>query len=126
MSRPALVAAQPAPLLERPGGVVSDPDAREPLVAILGTDADRALDHLTAGQALQRVLLTITDSGLTSSMISQPIEVPTAREQLRRSLRRSGIPQMALRIGYGRSGRPSPRRDLGDVLGAGNADPDGS
>jgi hypothetical protein len=98
----------------------------EPLVAVLGATGDLPIDQLIAGQALQRVLLTVVDLGLAGSMISQPIEVPTAREQLRRSLRRSGVPQMALRIGYGRSGRPSPRRDLGDVLGAESEDPDGS
>jgi nitroreductase len=88
----------------------------EPLVAILGSAGDRPTDQITAGQALQRVLLTVTDAGLSASMLSQPIEVPTARDQLRRSLHRSGIPQMALRIGYGQPGRPTPRRDLADVL----------
>jgi hypothetical protein len=73
-------------------------------------------DHLAAGQALQRVLLTVADAGLASSMFSQPIEVPAARDQLSRSLGRLGVPQMALRIGYGRPGRPTPRRDLADVL----------
>jgi nitroreductase len=88
----------------------------EPLVAILGSAADSPADQIRAGQALQRVLLTATDAGLASSMISQPIEVPTARDQLRRSLGRAGIPQMALRIGYGHPGRPTPRRDITDVL----------
>ena len=88
----------------------------EPLVAILGSAGDRPIDQITAGQALQRVLLTVTDAGLAASMLSQPIEVPTARDQLRRSLHRSGIPQMALRIGYGQPGRLTPRRDLADVL----------
>jgi nitroreductase len=88
----------------------------EPLVAILGTAGDRPLDQLVAGQALQRVLLTVTDAGLACSMISQPIEVPAAREQLRRSLGRSGMPQLALRIGYGQPGTPSRRRPAADVL----------
>jgi hypothetical protein len=88
----------------------------EPLVAILGTAGDRACDQFVAGQALQRVLLTATDAGLISSMISQPIEVPAAREQLRRSLGRSGMPQIALRLGYGHPGRPTPRRELAEVL----------
>jgi nitroreductase len=88
----------------------------EPLVAILGTAGDRPLDQLVAGQALQRVLLTVTAAGLACSMISQPIEVPAARDQLRRSLGRSGMPQMALRIGYGRPGRPARRRAVEDVL----------
>jgi nitroreductase len=88
----------------------------EPLVAILGSAGDGAADQIGAGQALQRVLLTATDAGLATSMISQPIEVVAARDQLRRSLGRSGVPQMAVRIGYGQPGRPTPRRDLADVL----------
>ncbi|PRY32359.1 Acg family FMN-binding oxidoreductase [Pseudosporangium ferrugineum] len=88
----------------------------EPLVGILGSAGDRPADQLIAGQALQHVLLTATDAGLASSMMSQPIEVPAAREQLRRALRRSGTPQIALRIGYGDPGRPTPRRDLDDVI----------
>ncbi|MEU8233165.1 nitroreductase [Actinoplanes sp. NPDC048967] len=88
----------------------------EPLVGVLGTMGDLPVDQVVAGQALQRVLLTVVDQGLACSMISQPIEVPAARDQLRRSLRRSGSPQMTLRIGYGHPGRPSPRRDLADIL----------
>jgi nitroreductase len=88
----------------------------EPLIAVLGVAGDLPYDQLVAGQALQRVLLTATDAGLASSMISQPIEVPAAREQLRRSLSRSGTPQMALRLGYGHPGRPTTRRDLDEVL----------
>jgi len=88
----------------------------EPLVGILGTPTDRAIDQITAGQALQKLLLTATDAGLAASMISQPIEVPAARDQLRRSLNRTGFPQMALRIGYGMPGHPAPRRAVADVL----------
>ena len=88
----------------------------EPLVAILGTVSDRPQDQLVAGQALQNVLLTATDAGLACSMMSQPIEVPAARDQLRRSLGRSGSPQMALRIGYGEVGGVTNRRDLDEVL----------
>jgi hypothetical protein len=88
----------------------------EPLIGILGSAGDTPADQINAGQALQRVLLTATDAGLASSMMSQPIEVPAARDQLRRSLGRSGVPQMALRIGYGHPGHPTPKRDLTDVL----------
>ncbi|OJF12324.1 Acg family FMN-binding oxidoreductase [Couchioplanes caeruleus] len=88
----------------------------EPLLAVLGAGADRPVDQVAAGQALQRVLLTATDAGLATSLISQPIEVPPAREQLRRSLGRSGMPQIALRIGYGQAGHPAPRRPVDEVL----------
>ena len=49
-------------------------------------------------------------------MISQPIEVATAREQLRLALHQYGAPQMVLRIGYGPPGRPTPRRPVADVV----------
>ena len=88
----------------------------EPLVGILGVAGDSRIDQIVAGQALQKVLLTATDAGLAASMLSQPIEVPAARDQLRRSLRRAGIPQLAVRLGYGRPGHPSPRRDVAEVL----------
>ncbi|MFI7542528.1 Acg family FMN-binding oxidoreductase [Actinoplanes sp. NPDC049599] len=96
----------------------------EPLVGILGTRGDVPIDQLVAGQALQRVLLTVVDLGLACSMISQPIEVPAARDQLCRSLRRSGSAQMALRIGYGHAGHPGPRRALEDVLAGPGEEPE--
>jgi nitroreductase len=88
----------------------------QPLVAVLGTTGDSPGDQVVAGQALQRVLLTATDLDLAVSMISQPIEVPGAREQLRLALGRAGPPQMVLRIGYGLTGTPTPRRAVADVL----------
>jgi len=91
---------------------------REPLVAVLGTGGDLPVDQLVAGSALQRVLLTITDLGLASSMFSQPIEVKAAREQLRIALGRFGCPQMVLRVGYGESGPTTPRRPVSDVIDA--------
>jgi len=91
----------------------------EPLVAVLGVAGNTAGDQLTAGQALQAVLLTATDAGLATSMLSQPIEVPAAREQLRLALGRFGVPQMVLRIGYGLPGQPTPRRPIDDVIDTG-------
>ena len=89
----------------------------EPLIGILGVSGDRPLDQTVSGQALQKVLLTAVDAGLATSMISQPIEVPAARDQLRRSLGRSGWPQIVVRFGYGTPGHPSPRRDVAEVIG---------
>jgi nitroreductase len=88
----------------------------EPLVAVLGTAGNLAADQLRAGYALQRVLLTITDLGLACSMLSQPIEVPAAREQLRVALGRYGTPQMVLRIGYGDPSPTTPRRAAAVVM----------
>lgn len=88
----------------------------EPLVAVLGSPRDTATDQIAAGQALQRVLLTATDSRLAVSMLSQPIEVPRAREQLRLALGRYGMPQMVMRIGYGQRGWPTRRREVDEVI----------
>ena len=88
----------------------------DPLVAVLGTAGDTFMDQLVAGQALQRVLLTATEHRLAVSVLSQPIEVPAARDRLRRGLGRLGAPQMVLRIGYGQPGFPTPRRPVGDVI----------
>ena len=82
---------------------------------MLGSTGNTAVDQVIAGQALQRVLLTATDAGLGVSMLSQPIEVPGAREALRLSLGRFGTPQMVMRIGYGQPGSadPAPQRRRG-------------
>jgi nitroreductase len=90
----------------------------EPIVAVLGTAGDDPSAQLGAGVALQRVLLTATDAGLATSMLSQPIELAAAREQLRLALGRSGSPQMVLRVGYGEPGFPTPRREPEDVIAA--------
>ncbi|MFI5842079.1 Acg family FMN-binding oxidoreductase [Catenuloplanes sp. NPDC051500] len=103
------------------GGIDTKYPAKEvePLVAVLGTPADSAAEQVTAGQALQKLLLTVTDAGLASSLVSQPIEVPAAREQLRLALGRHGPPQMVVRIGYAAPGAATPRRPAGSVIVAG-------
>jgi nitroreductase len=113
--------SEPQDLLPRPdfGGRRRAPGRDyepEPLVAVLGSAGNTATDQVTAGQALQRVLLTATDAGLGVSMLSQPIEVPGAREALRLSLGRFGTPQMVMRIGYGQPGTATPRRRVDEVL----------
>ncbi|WP_245666043.1 Acg family FMN-binding oxidoreductase [Actinoplanes subtropicus] len=100
----------------------------EPLIGIVGSPGDLPVDQTVAGQALQRVLLTAVAAGLETSMISQPIEVPAARGQLRRSLGRSGFPQIVVRFGYGTPGVPTPRREPAEVVrdfGPGTAGSDG-
>jgi nitroreductase len=113
--------AEPQDLLPlRPFGSRPRPPGRdfeaEPLVAVLGTAGDVPGDQITAGQALQRVLLAATDLGLAASLVSQPIEVPSAREQLRLALSRYGTPQMVMRVGYGQPGWPTPRRDPAETI----------
>jgi nitroreductase len=88
----------------------------DPLVAVLGAHSESPRDDLIAGQALQRVLLTATSNGLSTSLLSQPVDVPAIREELRIGLRRTGSPRILLRTGYGLPGSPTPRRPVAEVL----------
>jgi hypothetical protein len=87
----------------------------EPLIGVLGTHGDTAADQVQAGQALQRVLLTATDRGLAASLVSQPIEVGSVREQLRLALGRHAPPQVLVRFGYANPAPPSGRRPVAEV-----------
>ncbi len=106
----------------RPFGTAARAPGRDfeeqPLIGVLGTATDSPNDQLTAGHALQRALLTLTCAGLAASMLSQPIEVAAAREQLRLALGRYGVPQMVLRIGYGTPAFATPRRAAAEVIDA--------
>jgi len=88
----------------------------DPVLGVLGTDANLPHQDLVAGQALQRMLLTATTAGLTTSLFFQPIEAATARNELRAGLRRRGWPSMLIRIGYGVPVPPTPRRELREVV----------
>jgi nitroreductase len=88
----------------------------EPLLGVFGAPSDSPWDDLAAGQGLQRLLLTATTLGLASSLISQPIEVPQVREELRLGLRRYGAPHMLLRFGYAAPAPATARRPLAEVL----------
>ncbi|MDX3851840.1 nitroreductase [Streptomyces sp. AK02-01A] len=87
-----------------------------PQIALLSTAADEPADWLRAGQALERVLLTATRHGLSSSFATQPLEWPEFRWVLRDPLSGTGEAQMVMRLGYGPAGSPTPRRPVPDVL----------
>jgi hypothetical protein len=87
-----------------------------PVLAVLGTESDTPADWLSAGQALERVLLRARVEGVWASFLNQPIEVAALRTHLRDLLERKGSPQLLLRMGYGQDVRPTPRRTPGEVL----------
>ncbi|MEV4049967.1 hypothetical protein AB0J55_02165 [Amycolatopsis sp. NPDC049688] len=101
--------ARPAPRRGRIG-------EGDPLVVVIGSFDDTRLDQLRAGQAMQRVLLTATAAGLDASFISQPVEVPAVRTELRDLLGGGLWPQIVLRLGRGKPVAWTPRRSLADVL----------
>ena len=92
------------------------PPVERPLIAVLGTTDDDVRSWIASGQALGRLLLTATAHGVTASPLTQALEIPATRARLATELGVLGHPQMLLRLGYGKSGAPTPRRPVDDVL----------
>lgn len=86
-----------------------------PVLAVLGTAGDEPRDWLVAGQALGRLLLRAAQDGISASFLNQPIEVAELRAPVSQ-LAQVGVPQLVLRMGYGRPVKPTPRRPLRDVV----------
>ena len=87
-----------------------------PVLAVLCTEADTPQAWLAAGQALDRVLLRARVEDLWASFLNQPIEVPELREKLRAVMPRPFFPQLLLRLGFGSDVRPTPRRNVEEVM----------
>ncbi len=77
---------------------------------LLSTKHDQRFDWLTAGQALQRLLLCGSHLGISASFFNQAIESPTHRSALAERLGVSGHPQLLLRLGYPTQRPPETRR----------------
>ncbi|SDM42687.1 Acg family FMN-binding oxidoreductase [Allokutzneria albata] len=88
----------------------------EPLVVVLCSFHEGDLAEMQAGQALQRLLLTATVLGLSASFLSQPIEVPRVRSELRHALGTTLTPQAVLRLGFGSPVPATPRRPVTELL----------
>jgi hypothetical protein len=86
------------------------------VAGLLTTPADRPLDWVNAGQALQRILLTASACGAAVALHSQPLELPWLREFIRTQLSDGSYPHLVLRIGLVTQAAVSVRRDPGDVL----------
>jgi hypothetical protein len=90
-----------------------------PAVLLLGTMNDDRTAWLSAGRALGRLLLRITDAGLVASPLTQALDWPATRAQLRTRLSLVGHPQMLLRLGYPATpGAATGRRPVAEVLRA--------
>ncbi|MFE2735242.1 Acg family FMN-binding oxidoreductase [Streptomyces sp. NPDC059349] len=87
-----------------------------PQIAPLGTVQGTPADWLSAGQAMQRVLLQATLSGLATSLMSQPLEWPDLRSSVRDPNSAIGFVHMVFRLGYGPQGAATPRRPVTEVL----------
>jgi nitroreductase len=71
------------------------------VLALLATAADEPVDQLRAGEALSAVLLQATRIGLATDPITQPLELPDTRAELRAAgLGDELEPQLVLRLGW--------------------------
>ncbi len=88
-----------------------------PLLAVLGTERDTRADWLRAGQALERVLLEASASGVQASYLNQPIQAAALRPKLEGRLELPGAAQLLIRLGYpdGDAGA-APRRDVAEIV----------
>jgi nitroreductase len=100
-------------------GAEGGQDDIEPVIAVLATSGDHVADWLTAGQALQRVLLTAARRWVFAAMLTQPLELPHLRAVIRDELALDGFPQVAMRLGHADSAPTTPRRRVDEILDPG-------
>jgi hypothetical protein len=86
-----------------------------PTILVLSTRGDAREQWVSAGQALERMLLAATVHRLATTPISQPLEVPAIRDLLT-DPGEGDWAQMVLRVGYGRPSPVTPRRQISEVL----------
>lgn len=88
-----------------------------PVLAALGTESDKAIDWLEAGMALSRMLLLAISENVWCSFLDQPLEVPELRGKVQEVLKEEkGFSQLLIRMGYGQDIKPTPRREVDEVI----------
>jgi hypothetical protein len=87
-----------------------------PELAVLSTDRDEPADQVTAGAALERVLLAATRAGVTASFLNQPLEYDELRTKVQRLTDRPGFAHMIIRFGRGPHHSGTARRPIADFL----------
>lgn len=87
-----------------------------PVLAILCTSADAPADWLTAGRALQHVLLLAASAWVFADIDSQALEDKGLRRSLARQLHLPGTPQLLFALGHAGVAPLTPRRPVEEVL----------
>jgi hypothetical protein len=87
-----------------------------PVLGIVESRGDTPEDWMLAGMALEKILLFAASENLSASYLNQPLEVPDLKNKLIKSLKLKGVPQQILRMGYGKDVKPTPRRNVDEVL----------
>jgi nitroreductase len=98
-----------------PSGVGAVPTSAG-VVSVLTTRADLPQDWVSAGQALQRVLLLASSCGLAAALHSQPLEVVNLRDFITTVLCDGAYPQMVVRFGTTGQVAATVRRPVEEVL----------
>ncbi len=85
-----------------------------PVLVVLSSHHDDAIEQIKIGQLYERIALTCTKLGLSVQPLSQILEIPAQRQQLAGLLPDSGLlPQHFFRLGYtNRSPASTPRRPV--------------
>jgi hypothetical protein len=102
--------------LDREFGRLEDASQPPSAIAALITNEDLAPDWLTAGQALEAILLAAATEQASAVIHSRITEVPNLRAELRRELATAAHPQLLLRFGYTDHAATTPRRPAVEVL----------
>jgi nitroreductase len=104
-----------------PGRLLIERDVDErPVIAVLLTESDSALEQLQAGAAMMRLMLEAELLGLATCPLSQAVDLVAFRSRIRTLMGWQGYPQMMLRLGFAAAGEVpdtrTPRRPVADVL----------
>ena len=102
------------PLLEAGPG-----DDRYTTYLAFATDTDTKTDWLRTGEAISAALLTAASLGISSSVLSEVVEVQGARALLHSLVAPAGFPQLTVRLGLNASGSElplTPRRPCSEVI----------
>jgi Nitroreductase family len=87
----------------------------DPTVGVIYTETDNSAAWLSAGQAMERILLTATLRRVQATVMTQPLEIPELRELFEDSAQGRAA-QVVLRLGYAPDAPATPRRSVGDLL----------
>ena len=98
------------------GGLPADVGNAETTLLLLTSLTDDPKAWLHAGEAMQRILLELTQAGWVAGPVTQAVEVPVTRSQLRSALCWGGHPQMLLRVGRAAPVQKTPRRRSAEVV----------
>ncbi len=89
-----------------------------PLLAALSSQANDRATQVKAGQALERVWLMATNSGIRLHPMNQILQLPEIKAEVTKRIPMKGVmPQLTFRLGYAEPEKEhAPRRPLGEVL----------